>query len=138
MSSEKDEHQIFVKFFKFHCSYDLIPTSAKLVVFDTQVAIMITMVSLNLLVMMVGMVGMVELMEINFCQLLVKKAFFALVYNGVRAAPLWDSVKQRYFTGFVAFCYFSFETKRDQVILAIPDLIFVRWSRMSLILYHLT
>ena len=60
---EKDEHQIFVKFFKFHCSYDLIPTSAKLVVFDTQ--------------------------------LLVKKAFFALVYNGVRAAPLWDSVKQR-------------------------------------------
>ena len=28
-------------------------------------------------------------------QLLVKKAFFALVYNGVRAAPLWDSVKQR-------------------------------------------
>ena len=110
MSSEKDEHQIFVKFFKFHCSYDLIPTSAKLVVFDTQVAIMITMVSLNLLV---RMVGMVELMEINFCQLLVKKAFFALVYNGVRAAPLWDSVKQRYCPGFVAFCFFSFETKRD-------------------------
>ena len=26
----------------------------------------------------------------------VKKAFFALVYNGVRAAPLWDSVKQDY------------------------------------------
>ena len=24
----------------------------------------------------------------------VKKAFFALVYNGVRAAPLWDSEKQ--------------------------------------------
>lgn len=64
VSEEEDEHQIFVKFFKFHCSYDLIPTSAKLVVFDTQ--------------------------------LLVKKAFFALVYNGVRAAPLWDSVKQRF------------------------------------------
>jgi 5'-AMP-activated protein kinase regulatory gamma subunit len=42
----------------------LIPTSAKLVVFDTQ--------------------------------LLVKKAFFALVYNGVRAAPLWDSTKQKF------------------------------------------
>jgi hypothetical protein len=27
-------------------------------------------------------------------QLLVKKAFFALVYNGVRAAPLWDSKEQ--------------------------------------------
>ena len=96
--SEKDEHQIFVKFFKFHCSYDLIPTSAKLVVFDTQVAIMITIViTLNLLVMMVDMVRVVDLMEIIFFQLLVKKAFFALVYNGVRAAPLWDSVKQRYF-----------------------------------------
>ena len=60
---ENDESQIFVKFFGFHKCYDLIPTSAKLVVFDTQ--------------------------------LLVKKAFFALVYNGVRAAPLWDSQEQR-------------------------------------------
>ncbi|XP_053623627.1 uncharacterized protein LOC128682795 isoform X2 [Plodia interpunctella] len=61
---EEDESQIFVKFFKFHKCYDLIPTSAKLVVFDTQ--------------------------------LLVKKAFFALVYNGVRAAPLWDSQRQKF------------------------------------------
>ncbi|XP_046614335.1 dentin sialophosphoprotein isoform X1 [Neodiprion virginianus] len=61
---EEDESQIFVKFFKFHKCYDLIPTSAKLVVFDTQ--------------------------------LLVKKAFFALVYNGVRAAPLWDSSRQEF------------------------------------------
>merc|ERR1719411_1558754 len=59
----KDD-QIFVRFFHFHKCYDLIPTSAKLVVFDTQ--------------------------------LLVKKAFFALVYNGVRAAPLWDSRQQRF------------------------------------------
>lgn len=81
---------IFVKFFRFHKCYDLIPTSAKLVVFDTQ--------------------------------LQVKKAFYALVYNGeycwplnkklhgyrtiiwlflfffegVRAAPLWDSNKQSF------------------------------------------
>ena len=48
--SGQDDSQIFVKFFKFHKCYDLIPTSAKLVVFDTH--------------------------------LLVKKAFFALVYNG--------------------------------------------------------
>merc|ERR1712241_82088 len=69
---EKDEEstnygkdgQIFVQFFHFHKCYDLIPTSAKLVVFDTE--------------------------------LLVKKAFFALVYNGVRAAPLWDSAKQKF------------------------------------------
>ncbi|XP_057319535.1 dentin sialophosphoprotein isoform X2 [Microplitis mediator] len=61
---EKDETQIYVKFFKFHKCYDLIPTSAKLVIFDTKLA--------------------------------VKKAFFALVYNGVRAAPLWDSAKQQF------------------------------------------
>ncbi|XP_014256838.1 5'-AMP-activated protein kinase subunit gamma-2 isoform X2 [Cimex lectularius] len=61
---EEDESQIFVKFFKFHKCYGLIPTSAKLVVFDTQ--------------------------------LLVKKAFFALVYNGVRAAPLWDSTEHKF------------------------------------------
>lgn len=62
--AEEDDSQIFVKFFRFHKCYDLIPTSAKLVVFDTQ--------------------------------LLVKKAFYALVYNGVRAAPLWDSEKQQF------------------------------------------
>ncbi|XP_031632744.1 uncharacterized protein LOC116346695 isoform X2 [Contarinia nasturtii] len=62
--SEEDDSLIFVKFFRFHKCYDLIPTSAKLVVFDTQ--------------------------------LLVKKAFYALVYNGVRAAPLWDSSKQSF------------------------------------------
>ncbi|XP_078321903.1 5'-AMP-activated protein kinase subunit gamma-1-like isoform X4 [Crassostrea virginica] len=56
--------QAFAKFMRAHKCYDLIPTSAKLVIFDTQ---------LN-----------------------VKKAFFALVYNGVRAAPLWDSGKQDY------------------------------------------
>ncbi|XP_063852940.1 LOW QUALITY PROTEIN: uncharacterized protein LOC135095771 [Scylla paramamosain] len=61
---EEDETQIFVKFFKFHQTYDLIPISAKLVVFDTR--------------------------------LQVKKAFFALVYNGVRAAPLWDSARQQF------------------------------------------
>ncbi|KPJ09020.1 5'-AMP-activated protein kinase subunit gamma-2 [Papilio machaon] len=60
----RDDSQIFVKFFRFHQCYDLIPTSAKLVVFDIQ--------------------------------LLAKKAFFALVSNGVRAAPLWDSQKGKF------------------------------------------
>jgi len=64
LAGEDDEEGLFVKFFGNHQCYDLIPTSAKLVVFDTQ--------------------------------LLVKKAFFALVYNGVRAAPLWDSEKGDY------------------------------------------
>lgn len=55
-SLEEDDSLIFVKFFRFHKCYDLIPTSAKLVVFDTQ--------------------------------LLVKKAFYALVYNGMCALNL--------------------------------------------------
>uniref|UniRef100_A0A673IA50 5'-AMP-activated protein kinase subunit gamma-1-like n=1 Tax=Sinocyclocheilus rhinocerous TaxID=307959 RepID=A0A673IA50_9TELE len=49
-------------FFMSHCCYDAIPTSSKLVIFDTT--------------------------------LQVKKAFFALVANGVRAAPLWDNKLQ--------------------------------------------
>lgn len=54
----------YTAFMKSHRCYDLIPTSSKLVVFDTS--------------------------------LQVKKAFFALVTNGVRAAPLWDSKKQSF------------------------------------------
>ncbi|KAI1891170.1 hypothetical protein AGOR_G00162180 [Albula goreensis] len=56
------EHNVYTRFMKSHRCYDLVPTSSKLVVFDTS--------------------------------LQVKKAFFALVANGVRAAPLWDSKKQ--------------------------------------------
>ncbi|KAH0629166.1 hypothetical protein JD844_011029 [Phrynosoma platyrhinos] len=55
---------IYTCFMKSHRCYDLIPTSSKLVVFDTS--------------------------------LQVKKAFFALVTNGVRAAPLWDSKTQSF------------------------------------------
>ncbi|XP_072301122.1 5'-AMP-activated protein kinase subunit gamma-3b isoform X2 [Eucyclogobius newberryi] len=53
---------IYMDFMKSHCCYDAIPTSSKLVIFDTT--------------------------------LQVKKAFFALVANGVRAAPLWDNKLQ--------------------------------------------
>ncbi|XP_013777899.1 5'-AMP-activated protein kinase subunit gamma-like [Limulus polyphemus] len=60
----ENEDLTFVKFFQHFRCYDIIPISAKLVVFDTQ--------------------------------LLVKKAFFALVHNGVRAAPLWDSTRQEF------------------------------------------
>ncbi|XGW17069.1 hypothetical protein V3C99_002023 [Haemonchus contortus] len=65
--SALDQHcqdAVYSLFMKAHKCYDLIPTSTKLVVFDTQLP--------------------------------VRKAFFALVYNGVRAAPLWDSEKQRF------------------------------------------
>ncbi|XP_078260487.1 5'-AMP-activated protein kinase subunit gamma-1 [Rhinoraja longicauda] len=53
---------IYLNFMKAHQCYDAIPTSSKLVVFDTT--------------------------------LQVKKAFLAMVANGVRAAPLWNSKEQ--------------------------------------------
>ncbi|XP_074482797.1 5'-AMP-activated protein kinase subunit gamma-1 isoform X1 [Sebastes fasciatus] len=55
---------IYMNFMKSHTCYDAIPTSCKLVIFDTT--------------------------------LQVKTAFFALVANGLRAAPLWDSKLQRF------------------------------------------
>ncbi|XP_054826829.1 5'-AMP-activated protein kinase subunit gamma-3 [Eublepharis macularius] len=58
--------EIYMQFMRSHRCYDAIPTSSKLVVFDTTLQI--------------------------------KKAFLAMVANGVRAAPLWDS-KQQCFVG---------------------------------------
>ncbi|KAM9486982.1 5'-AMP-activated protein kinase subunit gamma-3b isoform 1-T1 [Clarias gariepinus] len=62
--AQEPDTYIYTKFFMDHCCYDAIPTSSKLVIFDTT--------------------------------LQVKKAFFALVANGVRAAPLWDNKQQRF------------------------------------------
>ncbi|XP_072513384.1 5'-AMP-activated protein kinase subunit gamma-1 isoform X2 [Salminus brasiliensis] len=56
--------EAYLSFMKKHRCYDAIPTSCKLVVFDTALP--------------------------------VKKAFFALVANGLRAAPLWDSKLQKF------------------------------------------
>uniref|UniRef100_A0A8D3AGW5 Protein kinase AMP-activated non-catalytic subunit gamma 2 n=1 Tax=Scophthalmus maximus TaxID=52904 RepID=A0A8D3AGW5_SCOMX len=63
-AASASERDIYMRFMKCHKCYDIIPTSSKLVVFDTT--------------------------------LQVKKAFFALVANGVRAAPLWESKKQSF------------------------------------------
>merc|ERR1712226_20597 len=67
--------------------YDLMPTSSKLVIFDTK--------------------------------LHVKKAFHALVYNNVRAAPLWDNEKQKFvgmltITDFIRIliCYYKSEMRQ--------------------------
>uniref|UniRef100_A0A668AR52 Protein kinase, AMP-activated, gamma 3a non-catalytic subunit n=1 Tax=Myripristis murdjan TaxID=586833 RepID=A0A668AR52_9TELE len=60
----KADATVYMNFMKNHCCYDAIPTSCKLVIFDTT--------------------------------LQVKKAFFALVANGLRAAPLWDNKLQRF------------------------------------------
>ncbi|XP_025750322.1 5'-AMP-activated protein kinase subunit gamma-2 [Manacus vitellinus] len=64
LALEESESDIYVRFMRSHKCYDIVPTSSKLVVFDTT--------------------------------LQVKKAFFALVANGVRAAPLWESKKQSF------------------------------------------
>ncbi|KAM3929098.1 5'-AMP-activated protein kinase subunit gamma-2 isoform 3-T3 [Leptodactylus fuscus] len=61
---EESEGDIYMRFMKSHKCYDIVPTSSKLVVFDTT--------------------------------LQVKKAFFALVANGVRAAPLWETKNQSF------------------------------------------
>ncbi|XP_035284867.1 5'-AMP-activated protein kinase subunit gamma-2-like isoform X4 [Anguilla rostrata] len=63
-AAEEPESDIYMRFMKSHKCYDIVPTSSKLVVFDTA--------------------------------LQVKKAFFALVANGVRAAPLWETKKQSF------------------------------------------
>ncbi|KAK1171989.1 5'-AMP-activated protein kinase subunit gamma-2a isoform X1 [Acipenser oxyrinchus oxyrinchus] len=61
---EESESDIYMRFMKSHKCYDIVPTSSKLVVFDTA--------------------------------LQVKKAFFALVANGVRKSPLWETKKQSF------------------------------------------
>ncbi|XP_069318082.1 5'-AMP-activated protein kinase subunit gamma-2 isoform X7 [Eulemur rufifrons] len=63
-AAEDSESGVYMRFMRSHKCYDIVPTSSKLVVFDTT--------------------------------LQVKKAFFALVANGVRAAPLWESKKQSF------------------------------------------
>ncbi|KAL6115440.1 prkag3 [Pungitius sinensis] len=64
--TKKDERDaaVYMNFMKNHSCYNAIPTSCKLVIFDTK--------------------------------LQVKRAFLALVANGLRAAPLWDSKLQRF------------------------------------------
>ncbi|XP_035533773.1 5'-AMP-activated protein kinase subunit gamma-1 isoform X3 [Morone saxatilis] len=64
IQKQEADATVYMNFMKSHCCYDAIPTSCKLVIFDTT--------------------------------LQVKKAFFALVANGLRAAPLWDSKLQRF------------------------------------------
>ncbi|KAL3045630.1 hypothetical protein OYC64_013815 [Pagothenia borchgrevinki] len=64
VKKQEADGTVYMNFMKSHSCYDAIPTSCKLVIFDTK--------------------------------LQVKKAFYALVANGLRAAPLWDSKLQRF------------------------------------------
>lgn len=64
LKSDSIMEDAVLNFFKCYKCYDLIPTSAKLVVLDTD--------------------------------LIVKRAFYAMIESGVRACPLWDSELQQY------------------------------------------
>ena len=83
------EHNVYTRFMKSHRCYDLVPTSSKLVVFDTSLQVSDHWISGVVLLLSAGCHCCVNVFIIQ-----VKKAFFALVSNGVRAAPLWDSKKQ--------------------------------------------
>ncbi|CAD5220497.1 unnamed protein product [Bursaphelenchus xylophilus] len=90
---QENQEAVYSLFMKAHKCYDLIPTSSKLVVFDTELP--------------------------------VSKAFFALVYNGVRAAPLWDSTNQQFvgmltITDFIQILYKYY--KKDAVSDGIKEL----------------
>lgn len=103
--SEEDESQIFVKFFKFHKCYDLIPTSAKLVVFDTHLLVKKAFFALvyngklkfNSVVIYFNAIVLFHWsisITINFNNN--KKNLCLILFLGVRAAPLWDSARQEF------------------------------------------
>lgn len=104
-STEPDTF-IYTNFMKSHCCYDAIPTSSKLVIFDTTLQVCFELHFTNSpfwqqndgLQELQDNLGPQFLKNECFCFCQVKKAFFALVANGVRAAPLWDN-KLKCFVG---------------------------------------
>ena len=89
MSTQSENNQIFSYFMKHKFCYDIMPKSAKIVVFDTQLLVSSTSLFIDLKPYRC-------LKNFFFFIPKVKKAFFALIYNGVRAAPLWDSKNQKF------------------------------------------
>ncbi|XP_032362723.1 5'-AMP-activated protein kinase subunit gamma-1 isoform X4 [Etheostoma spectabile] len=86
---------VYMNFMKSHCCYDAIPTSCKLVIFDTTLQVRNSCTGVCFTI---GIYLPVDLRSDCKCYDIqkVKKAFFALVANGLRAAPLWDSKLQRF------------------------------------------
>ncbi|KAF2983665.1 hypothetical protein EK904_005593, partial [Melospiza melodia maxima] len=89
---EESESDIYVRFMRSHKCYDIVPTSSKLVVFDTTLQVILDWGVASLQ----GFPKFNLEFEFELEDLIVKKAFFALVANGVRAAPLWESKKQSF------------------------------------------
>ena len=64
--TEEEESQILVKFFQLHRSYDLIPTSAKLVIFDT--SLQVKKVSVQFLVILTRIICLSDSLFFFFCR----------------------------------------------------------------------
>lgn len=84
-----------MNFMKSHRCYDAIPVSCKLVIFDTKLQVREQLRNLNVETSLAH-TNLLLYEHENPSALKVKKAFFALVANGLRAAPLWDSKLQRF------------------------------------------
>uniref|UniRef100_A0A3B3TES3 Protein kinase, AMP-activated, gamma 2 non-catalytic subunit a n=1 Tax=Paramormyrops kingsleyae TaxID=1676925 RepID=A0A3B3TES3_9TELE len=112
---EESDSDIYMRFMKSHKCYDIVPTSSKLVVFDTtlqgsayQKCTCWAFPSLGQREVYFHLRDVYEKDDVSpaacgrafnpKCSSLreVKKAFFALVANGVRAAPLWETKKQSF------------------------------------------
>ncbi|KAG9334337.1 hypothetical protein JZ751_008223 [Albula glossodonta] len=89
-TAEESESDIYMRFMKSHKCYDIVPTSSKLVVFDTTLQ-RNCRAERKMFGSRLRATGCASLTGLQ-----VKKAFFALVANGVRAAPLWETKKQSF------------------------------------------
>ncbi|XP_073916449.1 5'-AMP-activated protein kinase subunit gamma-2 isoform X3 [Castor canadensis] len=109
--AEDSESGVYMRFMRSHKCYDIVPTSSKLVVFDTTLQLIGPEPSCSSWNEASNgkCVWTAHRTELFPCgcglylrlllrpeRLAVKKAFFALVANGVRAAPLWESKKQSF------------------------------------------
>ncbi|CAJ0953022.1 unnamed protein product [Ranitomeya imitator] len=85
---EESESDIYMRFMKSHKCYDIVPTSSKLVTSkEGTVAQWLAQQPCS-----AGVLGSNPTLD-NICK---ESAFFALVANGVRAAPLWETKNQSF------------------------------------------
>lgn len=91
---QSPDAEVYMHFMRSHCCYDAVPTSCKLVVFDTTLEVR---PQGSLGTNWEGEWGVLgALPTLSLLRWQIKKAFVALVANGVRAAPLWDSKMQSF------------------------------------------
>lgn len=89
---QSPDAEVYMHFMRSHCCYDAIPTSCKLVVFDISLEVTKRGIGRD----GQGRSGLRSALTPSPFPQQIKKAFVALVANGVRAAPLWDSKTQSF------------------------------------------